>query len=69
MTYDQRLRIGGMKLFNQFPQTAPLCLGTRVGKQIFGPRPWTSRTDELLKESEVTEQKSAESSANKNTNQ
>ena len=32
MTYDQRLRIGGMKLFNQFPQTAPLCLGTRVGR-------------------------------------
>ena len=21
-----------MKLFNQFPQTAPLCLGTRVGR-------------------------------------
>ena len=26
-------------------------------EHIFGPRPWTSRTDELLKESEVTEQK------------
>ena len=32
VTYDQRLRVGGMKLFNQFPQTAPLCLGTRVGR-------------------------------------
>jgi len=32
MTYDQRLRVGCMKLFNQFPQTAPLCLGTRVGR-------------------------------------
>ena len=32
VTYDQRLWVGGMKLFNQFPQTAPLCLGTRVGR-------------------------------------
>ena len=32
VTYDQRLRVGGMKLFNQFPQTVPLCLGTRVGR-------------------------------------
>ena len=38
-------------------------------EQIFGPRPWTSRTDELLKESEVTEQKSAEAPAKNNTNQ
>ena len=32
MTYDQRLWVGCMKLFYQFPQTAPLCLGTRVGR-------------------------------------
>ena len=32
VTYNQRLRVGGMKLFYQFPQTAPLCLGTRVGR-------------------------------------
>ena len=38
-------------------------------EQIFGPRPWTSRTDELLKESEVTEQKPAEAPAKNNTNQ
>ena len=39
MTYDQRLRIGGMKLFNQFPQTAPLCLGTRVGRSASDVQP------------------------------